>query len=191
MSPKTPPDSNNNVRSDDTNFVQGLNNQHPSNCDVSTILKTIMNWREDHTQYCKQIDAVERHRCSAYCSKPLRKQKRSDTGDGEHPMNVNNCRFGYTKCIFGRTEIFIVEKVDDAGNSKYAIELASERNDGNVDCQLILDCGKVTQYMSKYITKTEACCSKSMAAMIKGETGCARWEEYEACSSKSHGKVDW
>eukprot|EP00978_Attheya_sp_CCMP212_P020532 scaffold58917_cov62-Attheya_sp.AAC.3 len=88
------------------------------------------NWREDHTsaenavryfhtQYCKQIDAVERHRCSAYCSKTLRKRKWSDTGDGEQPMNVNDCWFGYAKCIFGITAIFIVvEKVDDAGNSK-------------------------------------------------------------------------
>eukprot|EP00978_Attheya_sp_CCMP212_P032816 scaffold129750_cov51-Attheya_sp.AAC.1 len=47
--------------------------------------------------------------------------------------------------------------MDDAGDS----------NKANVDCHLILDCGKVTQYMSKYVTKTEACCSKSMAAMIK------------------------
>eukprot|EP00978_Attheya_sp_CCMP212_P034814 scaffold148109_cov37-Attheya_sp.AAC.1 len=71
-------------------------------------MERIKNWREDfdsaqaaiehfgHTQYCKQINAVERHRCSAYCSKTLRKRKRSDTGDGERPMNVNDCRFGYT-----------------------------------------------------------------------------------------------
>ncbi len=78
--PDPPPDSKENVRSDETNFVQGLNNQHPSNYDWSTIMERIKNWREDfdsvqaaiehfgHTQYCKQINAVERHRCSAYRS---------------------------------------------------------------------------------------------------------------------------
>eukprot|EP00978_Attheya_sp_CCMP212_P024884 scaffold78991_cov48-Attheya_sp.AAC.2 len=37
----------------------------------------------------------------------------------------------------------------------------------NVDCQLVLDIGKVTLYMAKYVTKTEADCSKSMASIMK------------------------
>eukprot|EP00978_Attheya_sp_CCMP212_P038829 scaffold196380_cov37-Attheya_sp.AAC.1 len=96
---------------DDTNFVQGLNNdQHPNHTSAENVP-----WDFDTQSYGKQIDAVECHRYSAYCSKSLGKRKRSDTGDGEQPMNVNDCRFGYAKCIFGRTAIFIVEKVNDAG----------------------------------------------------------------------------
>jgi hypothetical protein len=46
----SPPDSKDNVRSDETNFVQGLNkvaSTQATNYDWSTIMERIKNWRED------------------------------------------------------------------------------------------------------------------------------------------------
>ena len=65
---------------------------------------------------------------------------------------------------------------------KYKIELVTERNDrwlnshirpiieswrANIDFQLILDAGKVVDYMTKYVTKVETAMTKGIAAMIR------------------------
>jgi hypothetical protein len=64
----------------------------------------------------------------------------------------------------------------------YRIEIVRKTNDrhlnshwrpiieawqANIDIQLILDSGKVVQYMTKYVTKTEATSSKSIMRMMK------------------------
>jgi hypothetical protein len=176
------------VRTCDSDFVQGPDNKHPSSVNMRTVLKTAR--REGHfsgldDQYCNQCNAVERHKHSAYCSKILRKRKKEKrTGDNgqDEDEPICDCRFKFGKQVTNQAQINIIEKVDKDGNTKYTIEMVTRRNDAwinghdpfvlmfwqaNVDCQLIVDLGKVSLYMSKYVTKTEADCSKSMASIMK------------------------
>jgi hypothetical protein len=119
---KPPTDTASNEREDATNFVQGEDNQHPNNVDMRTILDGMKNWQQYHdcaedalehfnTQYSNQLDAVERHRCSLYCSKTMRKLKRGESGNSNDPIMVKDCRFSYPKCIFLASSIYIVDKL--------------------------------------------------------------------------------
>ena len=61
----------------------------------------------------------------------------------------------------------------------------------NMDMQLIVDCGKVVEYMTKYVTKTEAGSTKSILRMMKRISNSASEEGQPANSvlKKTMGKL--
>lgn len=96
-----------------------------------------------------------------------------------------DCRFDYPKAICPNTHLAI--KHSSVGKGKdtihhYRLELVPGRNNSwlnshfrpvfeswraNVDFQLIIDVGKVTGYMTKYVTKTGTRVTQHVASMMK------------------------
>ena len=165
------------VRDESTKFVQTRTNTHPSGMDHIIAKEMCVNVRNDH--YCSLVNAVQRHLCSNYC--------------GGNKEGIS-CRFGFPMKCQDRTHLAIKEHIvtkrsKDASSNvictvntlEYTIELCTKRNGNwlnshskpmlqawmaNMDMRLVCNIGKVVQYLTKYITKTEMTMSNSVQFMI-------------------------
>jgi hypothetical protein len=163
MHPDPPVDASLSERVNATKFKPNESTPHPTTVNLEESL--MWNGEEREKQYCQCIDAVQRHVHCAYC---LRKGKcRSNFPHEERP----------TKSHLKIRQF----KRSKQGDLDYRLEMIPIRNDSwlnshirsftevwqaNTDWQLIVDIGKVADYMTKYVTKNETISTKNFSRMI-------------------------
>ena len=178
--PDPPSDANSDTRDDSTTFQQGRENVHPARDDPRDVMELPSDDRDKN--YGRLIDGVERHMCRrrGYCDKD--KNKKRKEGDDRKPVN---CRFDFPIGLASRTVLRVREFSLGKGEErriKCRLELVTQRNDkwlnshcrpiieswrANMDMRLIVDAGKVVDYMTKYVTKTEMRMSRRTALMVQ------------------------
>ena len=165
-----PEDALSDDRLESTKFVQSDNNRHPSSVSQHEFFN--MNAANRQVQYCQLVNTVQRHCHSKYCMRKVN--------------GCMECRFGFPLDVQERTHIqikqYFVRNKKGLLEVRYAIECLSARNDkwlnshcklalqcwmANVDMRLVCDVGKVVQYLTKYITKTEKNMTAGMRYLIK------------------------
>ena len=165
-----PEDALSDDRSESTRFVQKENNRHPASVSQHDFFN--MNAENKQVQYCQLVNTVQRHCHSKYCMREVN--------------GCMECRFGFPLAVQQKTHIQIKQYFTKNKNGRfevrYAIECLSARNDqwlnshcklalqcwmANVDMRLVCDVGKVVQYLTKYITKTEKNMTAGMRYLIK------------------------
>ena len=140
--PNPPEDAQNLPRHESTLYVQKEDNIHPSTYDTRNLHELSPDKRE--TQYCGLINAVEHHKCQAYCEKKKRKRhqncnnnendrntrQRLETESQDENALIGNCRFQYPYPVPAndienyRTHVKIVQnklKKKDADGNEYKI----------------------------------------------------------------------
>ena len=172
-----PSDSMDGVRVPLTKFIQTSSNSHPSCVPVSDSVNYDDEAKKLH--YCQLVNSVQRHWCSAYCG--------GNTEDSE-------CRFGFPLKLQEQTHISVVEYIGNVRKKlsngtvrersvlRYRIELMTKRNDrwlnshnrkfleswmANMDFRLVVDIGKVMEYLTKYVTKAEKSLTRGMEYLVR------------------------
>ena len=172
-----PSDSMSSDRSTATKFNQSLNNCHPCSVPVSESILYDEVTKKQH--YCELVNTVQRHWCSAYCG--------GNVEGGE-------CRFGFPLKLQEQTHMRIVEYIGNVRKKnsdgsigarnvlRYRIELMTKRNDrwlnshnrkfleswmANMDFRLVVDIGKVMEYLTKYVTKAEKSLTRGMEFLVR------------------------
>ena len=166
--PCPPSDANSDQRDDSTKFKQNVDNTHPANIDPE--LFYAMDEDSHFAHYCQLVNTVQRHKCSNYCCNNKEKK----------------CRFGFPLMLIERTHLqltqYLAKTSDGLYAVRYRIECLSKRNDrwlnshckvalcswmANMDMRIVVDVGKVVEYLTKYVTKTEKSLSKGMKYFIR------------------------
>lgn len=157
-----------------TKFTQGPLLAHPASVHLVDLQDESQSSQSDH--YCQLVGAVQRHFCQNYC---LRKRT-IKKNDGSSAV-CQYCRFGYAKDMVSKSHLVMKQHRNKDG-IKYSIELETQRNDqwlnshiravsevwlANIDMQLLVDVGKVADYMTKYVTKAEPMSSGIVSGMIE------------------------
>jgi len=164
-------------RNDTTKFIQTTNNSHPSCMPVIDCISYDNLNKKRH--YCNLVNTVQRHYCSKYCG--------GNVEDG-------SCRFGFPLKLQEKTHISIVEYIGNLRRKnsdgtvgarnvlRYRIELMTKRNDrwlnshnqnfleswmANMDFRLVVDIGKVMEYLTKYVTKPEKTLTRGMDFIVR------------------------
>ena len=212
LHPEPPLDAKCDKRDQDPVFVHNENNVHPSAVDPAIYLRSTDEALRQH-QYCQQINVTQRHKCNTYCLR--KKNPKKSLSD-----NNSYCRFGFPYSICISTHVRIKEylvsstkgkKIINGANQglcvvKYRIEIVRKVNDrflnshsrllieswqANIDIQIILDSGKVVEYMTKYVCKTEAASTKTILSMVKKIASSANEEGHPTTSvlQKTMGKL--
>jgi hypothetical protein len=159
--PQPPADANAVQRDNATIFNPSNGIAHPCSKDARETMVNASDEKEE--QYCNVLNAVERHKCSNYC---LRIKSRG----------AMECRGGFPHELRGKTIVRVLQKKKQSKDGRKeinsSIELLTKRNDcwlnshsrpfmdvwnANIDFRLTIDVGKIISYMTKYVTKTEAC----------------------------------
>ncbi|MFM8622001.1 MAG: DUF6570 domain-containing protein, partial [Holophagaceae bacterium] len=146
--PSPPSDAMLQTRDPETRFQQTETNVHPCHVDEPNLLST--------EEYSRWINAVQRHMCGPYC-----KRTRGQ---------VTYCRFSYPLKLRLKTIVVVRQLKLKKGGYTTIIDIFAKRNDmwinihcrvfglgwlANFDLRLTIDIGKILQYMTKYVTKTE------------------------------------
>ena len=192
LHPQPPEDASSNERfPKSAAFVQTENNLHPSAVDPASYINS-SNESLRTCQYCTQLNVTERHNCGPYC---LRQKKSKDSKSGlvqycrfGFPYNISsNTHVKIQQYVVGSKrgkQKLKGERGKKQGSSevKFRIEIVRRINDrhlnshsrplleswqANMDMQLIVDSGKVVDYMTKYVTKTEAASTKTITRMMR------------------------
>ena len=169
-----PSDAFKEERDVNTKFAHTDTNVHPSTlCHGSC---NSLSAYQLNTHYCKLVNTVQRHFCSPYCW--VNEEK--------------DCRFSYPHWPKDKSHIAITEHIVsrkqkrnneevDVSVLRYTIDLKSRRNDywvnshnktalqswmANIDMRLVCDIGKVVDYLTKYITKTEKTLTRAAEGVI-------------------------
>jgi hypothetical protein len=152
--------------------------------------------RHAHNAYCqtrrkKQNDQRDGENSANNQENPSTHQRQC-TGCRKSAYEVSlegtkvGCRFDYPKDLCEKTHMAVKQyrvKLKDGNEEiRCQLEMKPKRNDGwlnshmdplltlwraNFDLQLTIDVGKITNYMTKYMTKSEAKQSKGAQAMIR------------------------
>ena len=144
-----------------SSFEQQSHNQHPSNVNMFEV----KNEEETEDHYCDLMNSVQRHIHRKYCNPKFVKPKH-DNDLFVQDENNRHCRGAFPRSIVKYTKIMVRE----TATGRRILELVTRCNDGwlnphnrplfeshkaNMDFRLIIDVGKVLNYMTKYVTKTE------------------------------------
>jgi hypothetical protein len=153
--------------------------------------------RHAHNGYCQTRKQKRSHHYANESNNhhqdndlPPHQRKRTGCRKSAYEVSLEGtkvgCRFDYPKDLCEKTHMvvkqFRVKNKDGSHDVRHQLEIKSKRNDGwlnthmdplltlwraNFDLQLTIDVGKITNYMTKYMTKSEAKQTKGAQAMIR------------------------
>ena len=186
--PKPPSDATEDIRDDSTLFQHDSGKPHPSSVSHGDYHSMSKEQQTDH--YSEICDAVERHKHQTYCgvTKKVVAPGSSSTEPGITPKQAQDkCRFSYHKALSEHCKVVVTHKQYKVAGTKEKVhrmnfDMVSKRNDmwlnshlrpfleswkANVDFRLTIDIGKITAYMTKYVTKAEQLSSKGAQSLMR------------------------
>lgn len=212
--PDPPIDATSASRDDSTFFnPSNASEAHPSSIDV---LPIITNPVALNNLYTRGLNVQNRHKHQKYCDRNFGKRERAKIllqnnrlgVNDSHPDDIEpDCRFDFAKQLSNDTFAFVEESIDNSGFLKYRIRLQSKRNDGwlnstfrsiaevwnaNMDWQLVLDKGMVTEYMTKYVTKSDFSTDAGLQRLMKSvyrQTVTEQGRSSQACLRRLMSKL--
>ena len=191
LHPDPPHDATCEKRDQHPVFVHDENNVHPSAVDPATFLRSTDEAMRKR-QYCQQVNVTQRHKCNSYCQRPIDSRKPLDNNNCKCRFGYPQKLSTYTYVVIKEYAVSLkkgMKKVKGKGGRKqgaikikYRIELVTRRNDrhlnchvrvffecwqANIDFQIILDSGKVCEYMTKYVCKCEPSSIRMLLYMMR------------------------